>query len=106
MPAMAVSLSGGVSDSPALGTLFLLLGGLVQLCVRAFAFFIVFCFVVFSCCLFEACSFLVGDGGGVDPGEWGGWGSWEDWREGKLVRIYCMREKSISSLKKKKRRRG
>lgn len=74
--------------------------------VRAFAFFIVFCFVAFRCCLFEACSFLVGDGRGVDPREWGGWGSWEDWREGKLVRMYCMREKSISSFKKKRKKAG
>lgn len=40
---------------------------------------VVFCFVMFGCCLIEACSFLKGKGKGVDQE-----GGREKWRDGKL----------------------
>lgn len=62
-----------------------------------------FCFVIFGCCLLEACSFLKGNGGGVSVG----WGKevQEDLggvRGKTVVRMCCMREESILNLKKRK----
>jgi hypothetical protein len=58
---------------PAPGTLFLLLGCLVQPRYEGLFFcLIVSCFVMFSCCLLEACFFLKGSGRIVDLGERGG----------------------------------
>jgi hypothetical protein len=62
--------------SLALGTFLFLLAWLpcLPLVYRPFPYLIVFCSIVFGCCLLEACSFLKKDGGRVYPGEREGMG--------------------------------
>lgn len=53
------------------GTLFLLLGYLVQLQCEGFCLLLLYLFSLFGCCLLKACSFLMGDRGRVDLEERG-----------------------------------
>lgn len=70
---------------PDLCTVLLLLGCLVQPHYEDFCFVLVSCYVPFGCSLLEPCSFLKGNGGGLDLGKMGDSGKdWEEWMDGKL----------------------
>lgn len=60
-------IGGGVSLTPSP-----CLGLCVQpQCESFFLYLILYCFVVFDCCLLVACTFLKGNGRGMDLGERG-----------------------------------
>lgn len=56
-----------------------------------------FCFVMLGCCLLETCSFLKGDGKGVDRGRREMGESQEEWTEGKLF-PECISETNLFSV--------
>lgn len=60
--------------------------------MRALPCLIVFCFVVFGCCLLESCSYSEGIVGPVE-GAGGGLGRVEGRQS--VVRVYCVAEDSI-----------
>lgn len=70
---------------PAVGIVFLLFSCRVQSWWEGFCLVLCIFFVVFGCCLWEACSFLKQDRAGVDSGQVSGRArGWEEWMEGKL----------------------
>lgn len=93
-----LTLEAGMSSAhlPTPGTLFLLLGCLSGLSVRAFGLSYCFSLVVFGCSLLEAWSFLKGHEERVDSGERAHFVELGEAEGGEtMVEMYYMREESV-----------
>lgn len=69
--------------------------------MSALAFFIVFCFVLFDCCLLQTCFFLKGNRGVGDLGENVGGKQGGAQGQETVDKIYYMREESVFNKNKR-----
>lgn len=90
---------------PALGTLFLLLGCLVQLRYEDLPQILLY-YVVVGCCLLEACLFLSGNEGESILEERGSEGELGGVMEGTLWLGWAVGKKNLFSIKQRERKKG
>lgn len=93
MELLTLDVAVSLTCLPAPGILFLLVA--LLLWCEGVCFVLLYFFVLFGCCLWDACSFLKGDREGVDPEKRGGGGELVGVEGGEtVVGIYYRREES------------